>query len=81
MRRWHPTVRDNLEVPGLTSYFCRFSFSPNSNLSVSSWCRVSQSSLALSLGGRRGEAWWAMPERQNLSPQILLWPPQKTGTQ
>lgn len=37
------------EMARLTSYFWRFSFSPNSNLSVSSWYRVSQSSLALSL--------------------------------
>lgn len=41
----------------LTSYFWRFSFSPYSNLSISSWYRASQSSLALSLGpqGRLGD--------------------------
>lgn len=37
----------------LTSYFWRFSFSAYSNLLVSSWYRVSQSSLALSLGRER----------------------------
>lgn len=37
----------------LTSYFWRFSFSPYSNLSISSWYRASQSSLALSLGPQR----------------------------
>lgn len=44
------------QVAALTSYRWRFNFSPNSNLSVSSWYRVSHSSLAFSLGGGKGQA-------------------------
>lgn len=45
----------------LTSYFCLFSFSPNSYLSNSSWYRVSHSSLALSLSGTKVWGWQGKP--------------------
>lgn len=62
-------------MPVLTSYFWRFSFSENSYLSVSSWYRVSQSSLAFSLGGGNGQMrpeklWKAAPSGLTETP----WP-------